>query len=107
MNLKTVVQATEDTEKKRIPHLLQAHLMGVVKICGKQLFCELCNKPPIPACPISSVSSAFSVANVKVMGASRFAAKRPSRLAGWTSRLPECRLVIRRAGDNKPMSSRV
>jgi len=45
--LKTAIQATEiteNTEMKRVPHILSAHLMGEGSIYGNQLFllCELC-----------------------------------------------------------------
>ena len=63
LNLKTAVQATENTEIKRISHLLEARLIGEAGIYGKQLFCELGDESPIPANPITSVNSVFSVAN--------------------------------------------
>jgi len=44
MILKTTIQATENTEKKRVPVDFPVHLMGGINIYGNQLFplCELC-----------------------------------------------------------------
>jgi len=48
---------------KRFPPIFPLHPMGEADIYGNNCFCELGDKPPIPANPVASVNSVFSVAN--------------------------------------------
>ena len=54
---------TEDTEMMRVLRIFPDYRMGEGDIYASRLFCELGDKPPVPAYPVSSVNSVFSVAN--------------------------------------------
>ena len=58
-------KTTEDTEMMRFPHIFPVHIMGEVNIYihGNHCFCELGDESPIPANPIASVNSVYSVVN--------------------------------------------